>query len=235
MDYTLRVNRKTISTSSSPDRDQQFQLIGALRFRFQRQGLPIISVDTKKRELVGNFKNNGSKWDRSAVDVYDHDFRSDSTDVAIPYGIYDLLANRGSVFVGVSHDIPAFAAHSISGWWQREGVARYPRSRRLLILADTGGSNSYRCYGLENRTPGTGLQSLPARSNRRPLSDRRFQVEPHRASIVFRDLEELGRRAAHQLSEDPQLHPKHQHSHWSQSFRLPRPSQLSNRHHSATQ
>jgi hypothetical protein len=146
MDYTLRVNRKTISTSSSPDRDQQFQLIGALRSRFQRQGLPIISVDTKKRELVGNFKNNGSKWDRSAVSVYDHDFRSDSTGVAIAYGIYDLLANRGSVFVGVSHDTPAFAAHSISGWWQREGVARYPRSRRLLILADTGGSNSYRCY-----------------------------------------------------------------------------------------
>jgi hypothetical protein len=146
MDYTLRANRKTISTSSSPDRDQQFQFIAALRSRFQRQGLPIISVDTKKRELVGNFKNNGSKWDRSPVPVYDHDFRSDSTGVALPYGIYDLSTNRGSVFVGVSHDTPAFAAHSISGWWQREGADRYRRPRRLLILADTGGSNSCRCY-----------------------------------------------------------------------------------------
>jgi len=146
MDYTLHANRKTLATSSSPDRDQQFQLIGALRARFERQGLPIISVDTKKRELVGNFKNNGAKWDRSPVPVYDHDFRSDSTGVAIPYGIYDLLANRGSIFVGISHDTPAFAAHSISGWWQREGAARYPRSRKLLILADTGGSNGCRCH-----------------------------------------------------------------------------------------
>lgn len=146
MDYTLRVNRKTIATSSSPDRDRQFRFIASLRARFERQGLPIISVDTKKRELVGNFKNNGSKWDRSPVSVYDHDFRSDSTGVAIPYGIYDLTANRGSVSIGVSHDTPAFAAHSISGWWEREGAARYPRSRKLLILADTGGSNGCRCY-----------------------------------------------------------------------------------------
>ncbi len=146
LDYTLRVNRKALSTSSSSDRDPQFQFIASLRTRFQRQGLPIISVDTKKRELVGNFKNNGSKWDRSPVPVYDHDFRSDSTGVAIPYGIYDLLANRGSVFVGVSHDTPAFAAHSISGWWEQEGADRYPRSRKLLILADTGGSNGCRCY-----------------------------------------------------------------------------------------
>lgn len=146
MNYTLRTNRKTLATSASPDRDQQFQLIGDLRARFQRRGLPIISVDTKKRELVGNFKNNGSKWDRSPVPVYDHDFRSDATGVAIPYGIYDLLANRGSIFVGISHDTPAFAVHSISGWWQREGAERYRRSRKLLILADTGGSNGCRCH-----------------------------------------------------------------------------------------
>ena len=163
MDYTLRVNRKTLSTSASPDRDRQFQIIGALRKRFQRQGLPIISVDTKKRELVGIFKNNGSKWDRSPVPVNDHDFRSDSTGVAIPYGIYDLLANRGSIFVGVSHDTPAFAAHSISDWWEREGAVRYPRSPKLLIMADTGGSNSCRCRAWK-----TELQTQ--------LSDR-FQIE----------------------------------------------------------
>ncbi|MEA3153034.1 MAG: hypothetical protein QOK44_623, partial [Betaproteobacteria bacterium] len=114
----------------------------ALRTRFVRQQLPMISVDTKKRELVGNFKNSGAKWDRLPERVNDHDFRSDSLGVAIPYGIYDLLANRGSVFVGVSHDTPAFAAHCIAGWWQREGAARYRSARRLLILADRGAATA---------------------------------------------------------------------------------------------
>jgi hypothetical protein len=105
-----------------PDRGQQFRYISSLRTRFERQGLPIISVDTKKRELVGNFKNNGVKWDRTPVRANDHDFRSDAIGVANPYGIYDLLAKRGSVFVGVSHDTAAFAAHSIAGWWKRDGA-----------------------------------------------------------------------------------------------------------------
>jgi len=144
MNYSLRANHKKLATDSSPFRDQQFQYISSLRHRFQRRGLPMISVDTKKRELLGNFKNAGAKWDRSPVLVNDHDFRSDSTGVAIPYGIYDLLANRGSVFLGISHDTSAFAAHSIAGWWKREGSLRYCRARQLLILADTGGSNSCR-------------------------------------------------------------------------------------------
>lgn len=145
MNYSLRVNHKKLASDSSPDRDQQFHYISSLRTSFRRRGLPIISVDTKKRELVGNFKNSGAKWDRSPVPVRDHDFRSDSIGVAIPYGIYDLLANRGSVFIGVSHDTPTFAAHSIAGWWKREGSLRYGRARQLLILADTGGSNGCRC------------------------------------------------------------------------------------------
>src|SRR4051812_25083548 len=130
-----RRHRKAIATDSSPDRDQQFRYISSLRTHFQREGLPIISVDTKKRELVGNFKNNGVKWDRTPVRVNDHDFRSDAIGVASPYGIYDLLANRGSVFVGVSHDTAAFAVHSIAGWWKRDGADRY-RGQKLLILAD---------------------------------------------------------------------------------------------------
>ena len=144
MNYSLRANRKNLASGASPFRDQQFQYISSLRHRFQRRGLPMISVDTKKRELVGNFNNAGVKWDRSPLLVNDHDFRSDSTGVAIPYGIYDLLANCGSVFLGVSHDTSAFAAHSIAGWWKREGSLRYRRARHLLILADTGGSNSCR-------------------------------------------------------------------------------------------
>ena len=94
---------------------------------------------------MGAFKNPGARWDLSPRLVNDHDFRSDATGVAIPYGIYDLLGNRGSVVVGVSHDTPAFAAHAISHWWQREGSLRYPRSRQILILSDTGGSNGCRC------------------------------------------------------------------------------------------
>ena len=144
MDFSLRVNRKQIATNSSPYRDQQFQQIFSLRARFQRQGLPIISVDSKKREQIGNFKNPGAKWDRSPVLVNDHDFRSDASGVAISYGIYDCLNNRGTVCIGISHDTPAFAAHSIATWWKEEGTHRYKGASKLLILADAGGSNSCR-------------------------------------------------------------------------------------------
>ena len=145
MGYSLRVNHKKLATDSTPDRNDQFLYLTDLRHRFQRRGLPIISVDTKKRELVGNFKNPGARWNREPRLVNDHDFRSDSTGVAIPYGIYDLQANRGSVVVGVSHDTSAFAAHAIAHWWHDEGSLRYRRCRQLLILSDTGGSNGYRC------------------------------------------------------------------------------------------
>ena len=141
MDFSLRVNRKQIATNSSPYRDQQFQHISSLRERFLRQGLPIISVDSKKRELIGNFKNPGVKWDRSPFRVNDHDFRSDASGVGISYGIYDPPNNRGTVCVGTSHDTPAFAAHSIATWWKREGSRRHGRAPKLLVLADSGGSN----------------------------------------------------------------------------------------------
>ena len=140
--FSLRVNRKKISQASRSTRDQQFGRINRQRQLFVRQGDPIISVDAKKRELVGNFKNAGVKWERSSTPVNDHDFRSLASGIALPYGIYDVQANRGSVFVGVSHETSAFAVHSISQWWKLEGRKRYPKSQRLLILADTGGSNS---------------------------------------------------------------------------------------------
>jgi hypothetical protein len=145
MGYSLRVNRKQLSTDSSPDRNLQFDYIADLRDRFRRRHMPIISVDTKKRELVGNFKNAGATWLPSPKLVNDHDFRSDAIGVAIPFGVYDISRNRGSIVVGTSHDTPAFAAHAIAHWWQQEGVLDYAGSRQLLILADTGGSNGYRC------------------------------------------------------------------------------------------
>jgi Rhodopirellula transposase DDE domain len=112
-----------------------------MREQFSRQNFPIISVDTKKRELVGNFKNSGRRWESSPTFVNDHDFPSWATGYAIPYSIYDILYNRGSVFVGTSHDTAAFAVSSIRSWWCRDGRIRYPYASQLLILADAGGSN----------------------------------------------------------------------------------------------
>jgi hypothetical protein len=143
--YSLRVNHKKISSGTGPNRDAQFKKIGAIRDRFSRRGLPVISVDTKKKELVGNFKNPGVAWNKQAVAVNDHDFRSQGLGLAVPYGIYDLQANRGSVFVGASHDTPQFAVASIEKWWRYDGHRRYTKAKELLILADCGGSNGYRC------------------------------------------------------------------------------------------
>jgi len=145
MHYKLRVNRKQIASTQHPDRNQQFLYIGQQRERFANQGVPVISVDTKKQELIGNFKNAGAKWDRQPVLVKDHDFRSESEGMAIPYGIYDTQANRGAVFVGTSHNTSAFAVDAIAQWWLKEGCQRYPAARELFILADGGGSNSSRC------------------------------------------------------------------------------------------
>ena len=143
--YSLRVNHKKVSSGTGPNRDAQFKQICAIRDRFSRRGLPVISVDTKKKELVGNFKNPGAAWNKRAVAVKDHDFRSQGLGLAVPYGIYDIQANRGSVFVGASHDTPQFAVSSIEKWWRYDGRRRYTKAKELLILADCGGSNGYRC------------------------------------------------------------------------------------------
>lgn len=125
-------------------RDQQFGYIGDLREQFAKGELPIISVDTKKKELVGNFKNNGKVWQQEAIEVYDHDFPTDAVGKAVPYGIYDTQKNTGTVFVSRSADTPAFAVECIERWWANYGKTQYPDSKELLILADAGGSNSYR-------------------------------------------------------------------------------------------
>ena len=155
LDYRLRVNHKRVSAGSGPDRDQQFQYIAKQRMKFAQRGLPIVSIDSKKRELVGNFKNQGTTWERSPQAVNDHDFRSQADGIAIPYGVYDLRANRGFVVVGTSHDTPDFAADNLVRWWQSDGLERYPDASELLVLADSGGSNGprIRCfkYALQTR------------------------------------------------------------------------------------
>jgi hypothetical protein len=145
VDYALHANRKSLSGQTSPFRDQQFGLLNHQRREFSQSGYPIISVDTKKKELVGQFKNNGQVWSWQPVAVQDHDFRSQARGMAIPYGIYDLQANCGLVMVGTSHDTPAFAVDAICQWWRRDGRHRYPNAPELLILADSGGSNGARC------------------------------------------------------------------------------------------
>jgi hypothetical protein len=149
--YSMRVNHKKMAASGigtkheRNERDMQFKHIATMRKRFSLRKEPIISVDTKKKELIGNFKNNGVAWRNSAALVNDHDFPSMADGKAIPYGIYDVTANRGSVIVGTSHDTPAFAASSICLWWEKEGRQAYPHAKRLLILADNGGSNRPQC------------------------------------------------------------------------------------------
>ncbi len=144
-DYSLRVNAKEKDTRSQhSDRNAQFCYIATQKQGFIASGDPIISVDTKKKELLGNFKNAGQSWRQEADAVNVHDFLSDSLGRVSPYGIFDLQRNTGAVYVGLSADTPAFAVASISRWWQAYGRQAYPQATRLLILADAGGSNGYR-------------------------------------------------------------------------------------------
>jgi len=145
LDYALHANCKSLCPNNSPNRDQQFRYLTYHRQQFSRSGYPIFSVDTKKKELVGQFKNNAQVWSRAPILVQDHDFRSQAQGLAIPYGIYDLQANRGMVVVGTSHDTPLFAVEALCQWWRREGCERYSDAPELLILADSGGSNGARC------------------------------------------------------------------------------------------
>lgn len=142
--YSLKANEKRLSGSDHPDRDRQFQYIAAQKAIFEAAGLPRISVDTKKKELIGNFKNSGQEWCLDARAVNDHDFMQDALGKAVPYGIYDLKHNRGYVYVGQSADTPQFAVEAIVRWWQEIGKNLYPNADKILILADAGGSNGCR-------------------------------------------------------------------------------------------
>jgi len=146
--YSLQAPNKSVEGAQHPDRNEQFEHINAKAEDCLARGVPVISVDTKKKELVGNFKNGGQEWqpqgEPELVDV--HDFPSDAIGKAIPYGVYDLGANDGFVSVGIDHDTPVFAVTSIEAWWKQVGSKRYPGAREIFITADAGGSNSYRSH-----------------------------------------------------------------------------------------
>ncbi len=144
--YSLQSNRKTQEGRQHPDRDKQFHYINRLVKRFQKRNQPVISVDAKKKENIGNYKNLGKEWEKKGqprlVNIYD--FPDKVKGKACPYGVFDMCHNEGWVNVGLSHDTAEFAVESIRRWWQRMGRCRYPKATQLLITADGGGSNSYR-------------------------------------------------------------------------------------------
>ena len=145
--YSLQSNRKTKEGGSHPDRNAQFEYINGSVEQFQQRGQPVISVDTKKKELVGPFKNGGREWQPKGEpeEVVIHDFVDEQLGKVIPYGVFDLSLNEGWVSVGIDHDTAQFAVQAIGRWWQEMGTKRYPRARALLITADGGGSNGSRC------------------------------------------------------------------------------------------
>ncbi len=159
--FSLQGNARTIEGKQHPDRDAQFRCINEQVRAYRDAGDPVISVDTKKKELVGEFRNAGRQWRPrgSPARVRDHDFASDSEGKAIPYGVYDLAADAGWVNVGTDHDTAAFAVESIRRWWNARGRADYPAAGRLLITADAGGSNGYRTRAWKAELAALALQT----------------------------------------------------------------------------
>ena len=155
--YSLQANRKTREGSSHEDRNAQFEYINQRVLAFQKRGEPVVSIDTKKKELVGEFKNAGQEWEPQGqpVNVKVHDFPEPKLGKAIPYGVYDLASNEGWVSVGIDHDTARFATASVRRWWQEMGVGRFPQATKLMITADGGGSN-----GSRNRLWKVALQDL---------------------------------------------------------------------------
>lgn len=145
--YSLQLNRKSISITQHPDRDLQFRHISSKIKEYEDSGQPIISVDTKKKELIGNFSNTGRKYDKEAERTLDHDFITHGIGKINPYGIYEKLTNKGTVVIGTNYETSEFAVDAIETWLIFVAFERYPSLKKLLILCDSGGSNGYRKNG----------------------------------------------------------------------------------------
>jgi hypothetical protein len=183
--FSLRVCRKQLAETGHCDRDRQYRYLVRLRRLYLARGWPVISVDTKKKEWVANFRNPGRCWRRHPRRVLAHDFPSWAEGPAIPYGIYDLAHDDGYVVVGTSHDTPAFAVGAIRRWWLAVGRRRYQGAKRLLIEADSGGSNDYRKWewkvALQALADETGLVITvthfpPGASKWNPIDHRMFSL-----------------------------------------------------------
>jgi hypothetical protein len=177
--YSLRANVKQAAGTHHPDRDQQFHYIQMQRRQHWEANQPVISVDTKKKELVGNFKNAGQIWCQTAEEVDAHDFPHDALGRAVPYGIYDLRYNRGTVYIGQSADTPTFAVDNLAHWCQTELRERYPQATQLLIEADSGGSNGARSRVWKQQLQVQIADAFGLDDNGLSLSDRRVEMEPN--------------------------------------------------------
>ncbi len=141
MGFSLKANKRKQGRLGCPERDEQFKYIASHKEQFLKASLPIISIDTKKTELIGGFMNKGRTWRKQAEEVNEHDFPGAAKCRAVPFGIYDITMNEGHVYVGVSSNTPEFVVQSIARWWHADGLRTYPKASDLLILADSGGSN----------------------------------------------------------------------------------------------
>ena len=209
LDYRLQGTRKTEEGTDHPDRDAQFRYINRTVRRALAQGAPVISVDTKKKELVGNFANPGRQWrpTKTALRVKTHDFPTPAVPRAYPYGIYDVQRNTGFVNVGTDHDTATFAVASIRGWWHQEGRRLYPTATELLITADGGGSNGYRLrlwkWELQRLADQTGLSIRvchfpPGTSKWNTVAHRLFSfISSNWRGEPLRDYETVVRLIAH--------------------------------------
>ena len=195
--YSLQANRKTREGSHHPDRDAQFGYINDMVARFQDEGQPVISVDTKKKELIGDFKNPGREWrpKGSPERVRVHDFLIPEQGKAIPYGVYDLTRNQGWVSVGVTHDTASFAVNAIRSWWKHMGRPSYRDANALLITADAGGSNGPRVrlwkWELQRFANRTGLSSMVCHV---PPCTRKWNKIEHRLCPVHQTANNDGHR-----------------------------------------
>lgn len=181
--YVLRANRKRLTKEQDPERDRQMRYVARKRRQFLKAGAPVISLDAKQRELIGNFKQAGRTWRQEPLDVLEFDYPNAADGVAIPYGIYDFGRDRGFVVVGTSHQTPEFVIAAIRRWWLSEGRHTYPQQRQLLIEADCGGGNGNRCwlwkFGLQQLADEFDLQITvthlpPGASKWNPVEHRMF-------------------------------------------------------------
>ncbi len=222
-DFSLQANRKTREGESHPDRDAQFRHIHRRVLDAQRRGQPVVSVDTKKKELVGEFKNAGREWQPQGEPerVKSHDFPDPKLGKAIPYGVYDVTSNEGWVSVGIDQDTAPFAAASIRRWWQEMGSRRFPRVEELTITADGGGSNSPR-NRLWSGAAGAG-QRPGDEAARVPFPARDQQVEQDRAPDVLPHHDELAGPAADELRGRGAVDREHAHGQGAVRARGPGP------------
>src|SRR5262249_25677704 len=205
--YELHANRKRFTGPAHPDRDRQFQYIAQQRQRFARAGSPVLSVDSKKKELIGNFKNAGRKWSRVADEVNAHDFRKDASFLAVPYGLYDPYRDRGCVYIGLSADTAEFATDAIAWWGRAKRQWAYPEAGGVLFVG--GGRGRKRCsrgVGEEQCAAEAG-RPRGAGGHRLPLPDGGIEMEPGRAPPVQPHQHQLGRGAAAESGDAVVLHP----------------------------